>query len=178
MAEPFPSHRLAEQTAQLVGVELRRLRRERGWTRSALCVQLAVATGQVISTATIATYELGTRALSLGRLAVLCYTLGVRPAQVWSVVDRQVFEPSDVPQSDAIEVDLRKVAKITRADLAPARAWARTQLSNSPSSTNSTMVLTPPALTSLATVCGLDVADVAAALRATEAEDEEESDRE
>lgn len=155
--------RTVSRTTVIVGRELRRLRENRGWNRSDMCAHLADATGHEIVNQTLATYELGTRTPSVDRLAALCHTLGVRNSDFWSTVDEILFgRTGDV----IVHVDVRKVAEIAGADLAPVRAWARTQLG-----ADTWMVaLTPPAITNLATVCGLDAADVRAALRAAEVE--------
>lgn len=155
---------LEQRTAEIIGGELRRLRNNRGWTLSTMCARLAADTGHEIACQTLASYELGTRTASVFRLAALCYTLGVRTVDIWSTVETELFGREG---DDIVHVDLRKVAEIEHADLAPVRAWARTQLGG-----NTWMVaLTPLAITSLATVCGLDATDVRAALHATEVEE-------
>jgi transcriptional regulator with XRE-family HTH domain len=152
---------IAERTARLVGFELRRRRLARGWSRKEMRRRLAAATGHDVTHQTIATYETGRREMTVVRFAAMCHTLDVHPTDIWSTVDEQLH-----PAAAGVLVDLRMVAKIVRDDLAPARAWAHSQLDNGAATA---ATLTPPAIASLAAVCGLDVDDVTAALRATAA---------
>lgn len=156
-----PGFVVAERTARFMGLELRRLRRAHGWTRRNLRDRLRAVTGHDLSTQTLATYELGTRSLSIERLAAVCFTLGVRPADVCATVDDQVLGAT-AQLAATIPVDLRKVSQTGRADLAGVQAWALTQLDEG----RQHAMLTPPAIASLAEVCGLEVADLTSELRA------------
>jgi transcriptional regulator with XRE-family HTH domain len=162
---PLPGQVVARRTAQVLGFELRRLRKQRGWTRGELRARLLAATGHDLSRQTLATYELGTRAITMERLAALCYTYGVRPSTLLSIVDDHVLgaEATNEPQEDTISVDLRPLARSDRACTAPIRAWALTQLNQG----RITVRLTASALTELATACGVEVEEISAALRGT-----------
>lgn len=153
---------LPDIAVQLLGNELRRVREERGWTREELVARLFAITGQQISTQTICTYELGTRAMTVARLAALCHILDARPAALWSTVDGKVYGDDD-GQRASIQVDLRKVVKLSGPGLAPVREWARISLGLGTTRT----VLSESAITSLATVCGVTVATITAALHST-----------
>jgi transcriptional regulator with XRE-family HTH domain len=163
---------LPDMAVRLLGRVLRLLREDRGWTREELTARLFASTGQEISTQTVATYEQGTRAMTVARLAALCHTLDARPADVWSTVDNTIYGPHGTVhggdtsggagggQPVSIRVDLRKVVRLTGPGLAPVREWARIRLDLGPVRT----VLTPPAITNLATVCGVTVAQITATL--------------
>src|SRR5256714_9428176 len=60
---------------RVLGEELRKLRRRRGWTRKELNQHLQ----SDISLQTLATYELGTRQCSVVRLVELCMAMDERP---------------------------------------------------------------------------------------------------
>ncbi|EWM13370.1 hypothetical protein KUTG_03674 [Kutzneria sp. 744] len=60
---------------RVLGDELRKLRKQRGWTRKVLQGKLQTE----VSLQTLATYELGTRQCSVVRLAEICLALEALP---------------------------------------------------------------------------------------------------
>lgn len=143
--------------ACILGDVLRDLRSRRGWTRKVLAARLRQATGADVSTQTLATYELGTRHMTVTRLHELCAVFGMRPSDVLATVDTLAGAVAD-----RMVVDLRQLAASTRPELMPARRWAHTQLH--PTGPDTTE-LTPDAVASLSCLCGLDITEMVTALR-------------
>ena len=141
--------------SSLLGVELRRVRQERGWTREEL-IRLAKLD---IAMQTLATYELGTRVMPVPRLFDLANALGVPPELLVSRVHRRL-RPQD---RDLVEVDLRALAMVEREDLGPARRWAEQRL-RSINWRDHTVFLDHNALTLLAQLCGMPAPRLRAAL--------------
>ena len=127
--------------------ELRRLRASNGWTRKDLADRLP----DDISVQTLATYELGTRSISVLRLVELCDALGTTAQELLASTDH-VLRP--VP-AGTIRVDLPALAGDQRPELAPARRWAASRLREC-TGANSAM-LDEPAMEQLAQLCGLPV---------------------
>jgi transcriptional regulator with XRE-family HTH domain len=135
---------------------LRELRAQRRWTRELVCRRLADMTGQQITGQAYRTYEMATREIPVSRLIGLCIAFGVTPLEVWTKVDEYLR-----PRDGALIVSLRRVATLTREDIDPARAWARTQLQDG----KTTAALSTDALTSLAGLCRIDTVELIGALR-------------
>ncbi|GAA1239831.1 helix-turn-helix domain-containing protein [Prauserella halophila] len=116
----------ADAFQRVLGEELRKLRKQRGWTRKELNERLQ----SDISLQTLATYELGTRHCSVVRLVELCLALGEPPQDLLARVHRRVF--GDDPEQ--IRVNLAGVVADNSPGLSPLRRWAEDRLkqSNSP----------------------------------------------
>jgi len=97
---------------RVLGDELRRVRKQRGWTRKELQQRLQ----SDISLQTLATYELGTRHCSVVRLVELCLAMDVLPQDLLARVHDRVF-PGDRPGQ--IRVDLTRVARDLQPELRP-----------------------------------------------------------
>ncbi|RJQ78711.1 helix-turn-helix domain-containing protein [Amycolatopsis panacis] len=110
----------AERYQRVLGDELRRLRRDRGWTRKELNEHLQ----SEISLQTLATYELGTRQCSVVRLVELCVAMDELPQDLLAKVHRRVF----VEEPGRVRVDLRRVIAEAGPQLAPLRRWAEGRL--------------------------------------------------
>ncbi|MGH3950246.1 MAG: helix-turn-helix domain-containing protein, partial [Pseudonocardiaceae bacterium] len=76
-----------ETYQRVLGDELRKARKRRGWTRKELNNNLQ----SDISLQTLATYELGTRQCSVVRLAEICTAMGEQPQEVLARVHTRVF---------------------------------------------------------------------------------------
>jgi transcriptional regulator with XRE-family HTH domain len=142
---------------RLLGDELRRRRKARGWTRKDLRTAYIATFDDDLSLQTLATYELGTRNVVVERLDRLARTLGTFAGAVLTDVDRRMFGTSDT-----FSIDLRLLAESARSELAPAAKWAAVYCE---SLTVPVTELSGDALTRLAELCDLDFATLAEALR-------------
>jgi transcriptional regulator with XRE-family HTH domain len=144
---------------RVLGDELRRLRKQRGWTRRDLNRRLQ----SDISLQTLATYELGTRQCSVVRLVEICLALEEVPHELMARVHQRVFSDSPVGR---IRIDLRKVARDTRPELLPLRRWAKGKLSEGNGIHQTADVsLDISALERMAELCGLETVELIARLR-------------
>jgi transcriptional regulator with XRE-family HTH domain len=141
---------------RVLGDEIRRLRKQRGWTRKELNDRLQ----SDISLQTLATYELGTRQISVIRLVELCLALGEQPHELLARVHERVFAGEE---SGRLRVDLRAVVRDTQPELLPLRRWALGRL-NDPDSA-SEVNLDISALERMAELCGIELVDLIARLR-------------
>lgn len=139
---------------QVLGDELRRLRKKRGWTRKELNGHLQ----SDISLQTLATYELGTRQCSVVRLAEICIALGEQPHEVLFRVDKAIFAGAP----GEVQIDLSKVAESDQPELLPLRRWAADRLQ---SNAATEMSLNLPAIERMAELCGLQPHELLASLR-------------
>lgn len=154
-----PSKRLDTATYQrILGDELRRLRKQRGWTRRDLNRRLQ----SDISLQTLATYELGTRQCSVVRLVEICLALGEVPHELMARVHQRVFSDSQVGR---IHIDLRKVVQAPQPELLPLRRWAEGQLAESHGTYPAVVSLDISALERMAELCGLETVELIARLR-------------
>ena len=151
--------RLDSATYQRVlGDELRRLRKQRGWTRRDLNRRLQ----SDISLQTLATYELGTRQCSVVRLVEICIALDEVPHELIARVHQRVFSDSPVGR---IRIDLRKVVRDTQPELLPLRRWAKGKLAEGNGQLPAEVSLDISALERMAELCGLETVELIARLR-------------
>jgi transcriptional regulator with XRE-family HTH domain len=143
---------------RVLGDELRRLRKQRGWTRKDLKRRLQ----SDISLQTLATYELGTRQCSVVRLAEICMALDVAPHEVLARVHERVF--ADVPDG-RIRLDLSLVVQDTQTELLPLRRWAHDRLNQLPFGRVPEVQLDFAALEYMAQLCGLETVELVGRLR-------------
>jgi transcriptional regulator with XRE-family HTH domain len=142
--------------ARTLGEVLRDRRHARGWTRKELRAQLRrqrahLADTTDISLQTLATYELGTRHMTVDRLDEIARALGTRAHLILAEVDRRI-DPADY--DGKLVVDLAALATSTRCDIMPATRWATSQIA----ALGPTRVeLTPDALEALANLCGIEL---------------------
>ncbi|GAB3587029.1 helix-turn-helix domain-containing protein [Amycolatopsis endophytica] len=141
---------------RVLGEELRKLRRRRGWTRKELNQHLQ----SDISLQTLATYELGTRQCSVVRLVELCLAMDELPQDLLARVHRRVF--ADEPGK--IRLDLSRIVADDRAELLPLRRWAEDRLRHTGAPRD--VRLDRAALSWMAQLCGLDVPGLLDRLRA------------
>ncbi|MCG3751453.1 helix-turn-helix domain-containing protein [Amycolatopsis sp. Poz14] len=113
----------AEHYQRVLGDELRKLRRGRGWTRKELNAHLQ----SEISLQTLATYELGTRQCSVVRLVELCVAMDELPQDLLAKVHSRVF----TEEPGRVRVDLRRVVAEAGPELTPLRRWAEGRLRQS-----------------------------------------------
>jgi transcriptional regulator with XRE-family HTH domain len=158
-------HPVTRETMPILGDELRKTRVSRRWTRQQLAVALSTQLGVSVSLQTLATYELGTRNVSVPRLAELCYVLGVSMSDILSNVDGRTSASAARPHE--IEVDLRVIAASDRAELGPAREWARTKLVRRAGAPppKEVVTITVEALGWLAQLCHIPTPEIVLALR-------------
>lgn len=143
---------------RVLGDELRRLRKQRGWTRRDLNQRLQ----SDISLQTLATYELGTRQCSVVRLVEICLALDEVPHDLMARVHQRVF--SDAPVG-RIRIDLRKIVRDEQPELLPLRRWARGKLAETNGHHSPDISLDIAALERMAELCGLETVDLIARLR-------------
>jgi DNA-binding transcriptional MocR family regulator len=136
---------------RVLGDELRRLRKQRGWTRRDLNRRLQ----SDISLQTLATYELGTRQCSVVRLVEICLALDEVPHELMARVHQRVFSESPV----------RKVVRDTQQELLPLRRWAKGKLAEANGSHPPDVSLDISALERMAELCGLETVELIARLR-------------
>ena len=144
---------------RVLGDELRRLRKQRGWTRRDLNRRLQ----SDISLQTLATYELGTRQCSVVRLVEICLALDEVPHELMARVHQRVFSESPVGR---IRLDLPKIVRDTQPELLPLRRWAKGKLAEANGSHPPDVSLDISALERMAELCGLDTVELISRLRA------------
>ena len=143
---------------RVLGDEIRRLRKQRGWTRKELNERLQ----SDISLQTLATYELGTRQCSVVRFVEICLALDEHPHELLARVHERVFAESPVGR---IRLDLRKVVRDRAPELLPLRRWASGRLAEEPGPHGAEVHLDISALERMAELCNLDTVDLIARLR-------------
>lgn len=149
----------ATRYQRVLGDELRRVRKQRGWTRKELQRRL----DNDISLQTLATYELGTRQCSVVRLAELCLAMDVLPHDVLARVHDRVFSDE---RPGHLRVDLAGVVRDDQPELLPLRRWAADRLHQAPTGQSADVHLDLAALEQMAELCGLDTVELISRLRA------------
>lgn len=144
---------------RVLGDEIRRLRKRRGWTRKDLNDRLQ----SEISLQTLATYELGTRQLSVVRFVEICVALDELPHELMARVHARVF--IETP-GNSVQLDLSHLAAEDDPALWPVRRWAADKLRADPRVT--TVTVDRAALAFLATLCGVERGDLLGRLRAVD----------
>ncbi|GAA4532512.1 helix-turn-helix transcriptional regulator [Amycolatopsis samaneae] len=147
----------AEDYQRILGDELRKLRRRRGWTRKELNQHLQ----SEISLQTLATYELGTRQCSVVRLVELCVAMDELPQDLLAKVHRRVF----TEEPGRVRIDLREVVSNARPELLPLRRWAEGRLRQAGENGSAEVALDLPALETMAELCQMPTVDLIAELR-------------
>lgn len=141
---------------RVLGDEIRRLRKRRGWTRKDLNDRLQ----SDISLQTLATYELGTRQISVVRLVELCVALDELPHELLARVHERVFAGEETGR---LRIDLRAVVRDNEPELVPLRRWAVGRLNEHDSAPE--IGLDIAALERMAELCGIEVVDLITRLR-------------
>lgn len=143
---------------RVLGDELRRLRKQRGWTRRDLNRRLQ----SDISLQTLATYELGTRQCSVVRLVEICLALDEVPHELLARVHQRVFSESPVGR---IRIDLRQIVRDDQPSLVPLRRWAKGRLTEQNGHHPPEVSLDIAALERMAELCGIETVELIARLR-------------
>lgn len=150
-----------------LGDELRKARKQLGWTRKDLQQRL----DREVSLQTLATYELGTRQCSVVRLAELCHALHQQPYEVLRRVHERLFATGaagDGSSGGRISLDLAAAAVTDLPELRPLRRWAASTLrarGNAAVGAGEPLALDAAALERLADLCGLELLDLIRRLR-------------
>ncbi|CRK62205.1 hypothetical protein [Alloactinosynnema sp. L-07] len=134
---------------RVLGDEIRRLRKQRGWTRKDLNGRLQ----SEISLQTLATYELGTRQCSVVRFVEICLALEEHPHDLMARVHDRVFAGKAL---GGIKVDLRTIVRHQAQDLMPLRRWAAERLAEHTGPAPAEVHLDISAIERMAELCGLD----------------------
>jgi transcriptional regulator with XRE-family HTH domain len=142
---------------RVLGDEIRRLRKQRGWTRKDLNNRLQ----SEISLQTLATYELGTRQCSVVRFVEICLALDELPHELLARVHQRVFVDAPVGR---IRLDLRAVVRDRQPKLLPLRRWAKGRLAEG-AGQDVEVHLDIAALERMAELCGMHTVELIKHLR-------------
>lgn len=145
-----------ETYQRVLGDELRKVRKRRGWTRKELNQKLQTD----ISLQTLATYELGTRQCSVVRLAEICLAMNEPPHEVLARVHARLFGSTPTQ----VHVNLLAVAEDTQPELAPLRRWAQDRLLKQQNGGHE-VHLDVSAIERMAELCGVAPADLVDRIR-------------
>ncbi len=140
-----------QELARALGEELRRLRRDHGWTRKDMIDRLSVD----ISLQTLASYEWGIRRMSVERLDQIAHALHSTAGEVLTRASARMLDDSTVAK-----VDLAQLAQLRVAELEPLHRWACAQLTHRTGNEPSTMTLSASALDALAAVCHMTTTEL------------------
>lgn len=147
------------QYLQLLGEELRDLRKSRGCSREDLGQRLEIPA----SPQTIATYELGTRQCGVVRLVELCRALdGHAHELMLRAYERTVVDAHSGP----FRLDLADVLAANQLASTPLGKWARSVVGEEFHGRSCQVGLSRPALDLLAELCGISRSDLLRMLRA------------
>lgn len=150
----------AQRLQEALGDQLRQARRSLRLTRQDVLQQLGLG----LSAQTLASYELGTRRISVIRLIELADVLGVSALELLARGLRRVSRVE--PPVSALRVDLAAVVHDETPELAPLRRWARTWLESLPDRADTVVRFEPGAVQPLAEICAVDPRDLACLLDA------------
>jgi transcriptional regulator with XRE-family HTH domain len=142
---------LSAQFLRVLGDELRRARRRRGWRRADLRERL----GHSISMQAIASYEQGIRSCTVVRLLELTTVLD---ESMPALIERALSRVTET-QSGLI-VDLVSLATARDPRLAPLRRWAQSRLDHSRIRESTVLRIGDAGIEWLARVCGLSTEEL------------------
>ncbi|MFI6098172.1 helix-turn-helix domain-containing protein [Lentzea sp. NPDC051213] len=155
-----------DRFTRTLGDELRTARKGLGWTRKELRSRMGRSESDELSLQTLATYELGTRRITVERLLEICVVLGQQPDEL---LLRATNRALVIEQPRHIQVDLAAVTRSTDPRLQPIRKWAivRAQQQQHHQRLDLPVVeaLDSGALTALAGITGTDEYQLICALR-------------
>jgi transcriptional regulator with XRE-family HTH domain len=157
-----PTSEQLDQFARVLGDLLRTARKERGWTRKQMRAEMGADDEDELSLQTLATYELGTRRISVERLVALCAVLKQRPDELLLRATTLAFG-SD--HDGRVKVDLSALADTTDPRLQPLQRWATVRARQCPVGRTPVEELDAHALTALAGIAGSPMYDLVQALR-------------
>jgi len=154
--------RSKERFAEAVCHLLRESRRRQKLTQA----QVAARTGGLISKAALANYETGHRSLRVDVLWVIARALGESIGALVSTAERGIVARPDPAGTAPMAIDLGVLRRSTDVRLAPVRRWIELrQETSSVAHGTATMVLDQGALTALAALMGVSVAECTVILR-------------
>jgi transcriptional regulator with XRE-family HTH domain len=154
-----PTGEQLDTFARVLGDEIRTLRKAHRWTRKQL--QARLNPDDEVSLQTLATYELGTRRMTVERLIEVCAALDHPPDQLLRRAATRAFAESD---DDSIEVDLSTLARTADPQLAPLQRWAALRINQSADGKLATEKLEPSAIAALASLAGVTIQRLATVL--------------
>jgi hypothetical protein len=146
----MPARRDADISAQflrVLGDELRRARRRRGWRRADLRERL----GHTISMQAIASYEQGIRSCTVVRLLELTNVLDESMPEL---IERALSRVTD--SQTGMVVDLVALASAQHPELAPLRRWAQARLDHSGARDSTVIRIGDAGIEWLARLCDLE----------------------
>ena len=165
-AMKMPTSDQLDRLARALGNELRAARKQLGWTRKQMRTELAAdnadAETDEVSLQTLATYELGTRRISVERLVELCAVLG-QPAD--QLLLRAIISAFGGEYHDRVEVDLSALARTADPRLRHLRRWATVRVRQRPAGLPPVEELDGHALSALAALAGTTSNELVHALR-------------
>jgi transcriptional regulator with XRE-family HTH domain len=166
-AMKMPTSDQLDRLARTLGNELRTARKQRGWTRKQMRAQLAAENADSteddeVSLQTLATYELGTRRISVERLVELCAALDQPPDQL---LLRAIIGAFGADHADRVQVDLPALARTADPRLAHLRRWAAIRVRQRPAAVPPVEELDEHALAALAALAGTTSNELVHALR-------------
>ncbi|MCU1680244.1 MAG: hypothetical protein JWQ81_983 [Amycolatopsis sp.] len=146
--------------ARLLGDELRTVRKNRCWTRKQLRAQMNP--DDELSLKTLATYELGTRRMTVERLLEVCAALDEPPDELLRRAKERAFVD---PGHGHIDVNLEALARTENPQLAQFRRWAAVRASQGPQGSQAIERLDSRALVALANLASISLQQLVGALR-------------
>ncbi|OXM44127.1 helix-turn-helix domain-containing protein [Amycolatopsis alba] len=155
-----PTSEQLDQFAHALGDTLRAARRERGWTRKQM--RAAMCTDDDLSLQTLASYELGTRRISVERLIEVCAVLKRQPDELLRRATTLAFSGH---YGTRINIDLLSLAHTADPRLRPLQRWAQVRVQQSTPERVLVEELDATALSAMADIAGTTVYDLVHALR-------------
>ncbi|AIG73313.1 Hypothetical protein AJAP_01915 [Amycolatopsis japonica] len=150
-----------DQFAHALGELLRSARRECGWTRKQMRAAMCAGDDE-LSLQTLASYELGTRRISVERLIEVCAVLKKQPDELLRRATTLAFSGH---YGTRIKVDLLRLAHTTDPRLRPLRRWAQVRTQQSPAERILVEELDATALSAMAGIAGITEYDLVQALQ-------------
>jgi transcriptional regulator with XRE-family HTH domain len=145
--------------ARVLGDELRMVRRSHNWTRKQL--QARLSPDDEVSLQMLATYELGTRRMTVERLVEICAALDHPPDQLLRRANERAFAAL---KDDSVVVDLSALARTADPRLVQLQRWAAIRANQLPPGIPVVETLDDHALAALANLAGTTPNQIAYAL--------------
>lgn len=155
---------MTEQAALFNGVLgrlLRQRRRARGWSQRELCARVTTS----VSEAVLGACEKGAQSMTVVQLLYVCDALSADAGELVSAAFAAAYPRH--PASPQAWLRFVELARAEEPALQRLRGWATAQLRAAPASHRPTagLYLSAPAVTAMATVCGLPVDELHEHLR-------------
>lgn len=150
------------RVARVLGGLLRDRRQDLGWTRAVLRKRLA----SEMSLQTLATYELGTRLMTVPRLLEICAAEGVEAWKIVQVVEEKLATKRHIDDTPGdIVVNLHALVHLCGSQMAPLGKWARARLQRQERTDSTWRTIPVEALASLSLLCNIQVLDMLGKIR-------------